>query len=99
MSLDLAVGLVIALAIAAANLPFINERWMALWPARGGSKPLWGRVGELVVLYFVVGAAALGLEQNLGQIYPQGWEFYAVTASMFLTLAFPGFVFRYLMRR
>ncbi|MFN4102837.1 MAG: DUF2818 family protein [Tepidimonas sp.] len=99
MSLDLAVGLVIALALVGANLPFVNERWMALWPARGGVKPLWGRVGELTVLYFVVGAAALGLEQNLGQIYPQGWEFYAVTASMFLTLAFPGFVFRYLMRR
>ncbi|MFN3611655.1 DUF2818 family protein [Tepidimonas sp.] len=99
MSLDLAVGLVIALALAGANLPFVNERWMALWPVRGGVKPLWGRVGELTVLYFAVGAAALGLEQNLGQIYPQGWEFYAVTASMFLTLAFPGFVFRYLMRR
>ena len=99
MSLDLAVGLVIALALVGANLPFVNERWMAVWPARGGVKPLLGRVGELTVLYFVVGAAALGLEQNLGQIYPQGWEFYAVTASMFLTLAFPGFVFRYLMRR
>ncbi|MGQ9724016.1 MAG: DUF2818 family protein [Tepidimonas sp.] len=99
MSLQSAVGLVIVLALVGANLPFVNERWLALWPARGGVKPLWGRVGELVLLYFLVGAAALGLEQHLGQIYPQGWEFYAVTASMFLTFAFPGFVYRYLARR
>jgi NADH:ubiquinone oxidoreductase subunit 2 (subunit N) len=30
---------------------------------------------------------------------PQGWEFYATTASLFLTFAFPGFVYRYLARR
>lgn len=99
MSLGSAVGLVIALALLGANLPFVNDRWLALWPARSGAKPLWGRVGELVLLYLLIGAAALGLEQHLGQIYPQGWEFYAVTASMFLTFAFPGFVFRYLARR
>jgi len=98
MSLESAVGLVIALALLGANLPFFNNRWLAFVPARGGSKPLWGRLGELVLLYFLVGAAALGLEQHLGLIYPQGWEFYAVTASMFLTFAFPGFVYRYLTR-
>jgi hypothetical protein len=47
----------------------------------------------------VVGAVGLGLEQYSGQIYPQGWEFYATTASLFLTLAFPGFVYRYLFKR
>jgi hypothetical protein len=41
----------------------------------------------------------LALEQHQGQIYPQGWEFYAITGAMFLTLAFPGFVYRYLGRR
>jgi len=30
------------------------------------------------------------------QIAPQGWEFYAVTGALFLTFAFPGFVYRYL---
>jgi len=99
MSLDTAVWLVIALALLGANLPFINERWLALLPARGGVKPLWGRVAELVVLYGLVGGLALALEQHLGQIYPQGWEFYAITAAMFLTFAFPGFVYRYLARR
>ena len=45
-----------------------------------------------------VGGVGLALEQSAGQIYPQGWEFYAVTAALFLTLAFPGFVYRYLLR-
>lgn len=99
MSLQAAVGLVIGLALLGANLPFLNQRWLAVLPARGGVKPLWGRLLELVLLYFLVGAAALALEAHLGQIYPQRWEFYAITAAMFVTLAFPGFVWRYLVRR
>jgi hypothetical protein len=39
----------------------------------------------------------LALENHAGQIAPQGWEFYAVTGTMFTTLAFPGFVYRYLL--
>ncbi|MEY4711160.1 MAG: hypothetical protein RIS88_610, partial [Pseudomonadota bacterium] len=35
----------------------------------------------------------------VGQNAPQGWEFYAVTVTLFLTLAFPGFVYRYLYQR
>jgi hypothetical protein len=37
--------------------------------------------------------------QSSGQRQPQGWEFYAALASLFITLAFPGFVWRYLKRR
>ncbi|MGL6204319.1 MAG: DUF2818 family protein, partial [Giesbergeria sp.] len=54
---------------------------------------------ELLVFYFAVGGLALVLEGRVGQVAPQGWEFYAVTAALFLTLAFPGFVYRYLLRR
>ena len=57
------------------------------------------RLLELVVLYFLVGGAGLLLERRAGQIAPQGWEFYAVTGALFLTLAFPGFVWRYLLHR
>ncbi|TSE33637.1 DUF2818 family protein [Tepidimonas charontis] len=99
MSLQSAVYAVIVLALIAANLPFLSNRWLLLWPAGVRSKPLWGRLAELVLWYFIVGAVALGLEQHLGQRYPQGWEFYAITAAMFLTFAFPGFVLRYLLRR
>ncbi|PVE09619.1 DUF2818 family protein [Limnohabitans sp. Rim28] len=91
------VGLIL-LALVAANVPFINQRILLLGPQRL-TKPLVWRLGELVMLYFVVGGVGLALENHAGQIAPQGWEFYAVTGTMFVTLAFPGFVYRYLMHR
>lgn len=99
MSQTASIWLVIAAALIAANLPFVNQRWFAVGPEASQRKPLPGRLLELVVMYFVVGALALLLERRAGQIAPQAWEFYAITATLFVTLAFPGFVFRYLMRR
>lgn len=100
MNIQSSVWLLIALAALAANLPFVNHRLLAVFPLRGGAaKSLAIRLAELVFWYFVVGGLGLLLEQAAGQIYPQGWEFYAVTGALFLTLAFPGFVFRYLVRR
>jgi hypothetical protein len=64
-----------------------------------GGKNLAMRLGELVVLYLLVGGIGLLLEKRAGQIAPQGWQFYAVTAALFLTFAFPGFVWRYLHKR
>lgn len=98
MNHTLSVWLVLIAALVAANLPFINNRWLAVIP-RHEPKTLWLRVGELLVCYLLVGALGLALEQSAGQIYPQGWEFYATTAALFLTLAFPGFVYRYLFKR
>jgi hypothetical protein len=51
-----------------------------------------------VFFYGLVGGAGLLLEQAYGQIAPQGWEFYAITGTLFVTLAFPGFVYRYLLK-
>jgi hypothetical protein len=91
------VWLVLVLAFAAANLPFLSQRLLGLVPVADG-KNLAMRLAELVVLYFVVGGIGLALEKHAGQIAPQGWEFYAVTGALFLTFAFPGFVWRYLFR-
>jgi hypothetical protein len=88
---------VMVLAVLAANAPFLSQRWALIGP-RPARKGLGGRLLELVVAYFLVGALALSFENALGQIAPQTWEFYAVTATMFITLAFPGFVFRYLLK-
>ncbi|HTH11778.1 DUF2818 family protein [Acidovorax sp.] len=99
MSLTGSVWLVIVAALVAANLPFINHRWLVVGPLASPRKPLPGRLVELVLLYFLVGGLALLLERRAGQIAPQGWEFYAITGTLFLTLAFPGFVYRYLLRR
>jgi hypothetical protein len=97
MTSSIVVWLVIGLAFVAANLPFLNQRILSIWPRT--NKPLWLRLAEMLVLYFVVGAVALWFEHSEGRIYPQGWEFYAITGAMFVTFAFPGFVYRYLMRR
>jgi hypothetical protein len=93
------IWLVIVLAFVAANLPFLADRHLlAIVPMRQ-PKALAVRLAELVVFYFLVGAIGLALENRLGQIAPQGWEFYAVTGALFITLAFPGFVWRYLVKR
>lgn len=57
------------------------------------------RLLELIVLYFLVGFVARLLESRIGSVYVQAWEFYAVTGCLFLVLAFPGFVLRYLRKR
>lgn len=89
----------ILLAVIAANLPFVNERLFALIPIGRPSKPFSLRVLELAVLYFLVRGLAYLLESRIGNVFPQGWEFYAITVCFFIVLAFPGFVFRYLRRR
>lgn len=99
MDSSLAIWVLILIAFAAANAPFLSERWLLVGPRARIAKPLFGRLLELVLLYFVVGVVGRLVEGRLGQVAPQGWEFYAVTASLFLTFAFPGFVYRYLMRR
>ena len=90
-----AIWLVLVLAFVAANLPFLTRRVLGVVPLAGG-KSLGVRLAELVFLYFVVGGIGMLLEKRAGQIAPQGWEFYAITGALFLTFAFPGFVWRYL---
>ena len=99
MSSSGAVWLVIVAACVAANLPFFNHRVLAIGPLLQPRKALVIRLAEMIVLYFLVGGLALLLEKRAGQIAPQGWEFYAITGTLFLVLAFPGFVYRHLVRR
>lgn len=93
-----AVWFVVLAALVGANLPFLNNRLLAVVPLKF-PKNLAIRLAELVLLYFVVGGLGLLLEQRAGRIAEQGWEFYAITGAFFLTLAFPGFVWRYLYKR
>ncbi len=99
MSQSASVWLVLLLALVAANLPFVNERLLALISvSASGRKSLAIRLAELVVLYFIVGGIGLLFERRVGQIAPQGWEFYAITGALFIVLAFPGFTWRYLLK-
>jgi len=89
--------MVVAFALFAANLPFFSLKVLGVFQA-SKAKTLGFRLAELVGLYFVAGALGLLLEKRAGQIAPQTWEFYAITATLFITFAFPGFVYRYLLK-
>jgi len=103
VNVSLSSWFVILLAIGGANLPFMNERLFGLIPfgtsGKTAVKPFWLRLIELAVLYALVGVVAHFLEAQIGNVFTQGWEFYAVTGSLFIVLAYPGFVFRYLRKR
>lgn len=96
MNVTFAVWTVIILAVFAANMPFLNERFLAVFPIKVMLKPFWLRLIELTILYFALGVIARLLEANLGNVFEQNWEFFAITAFLFLVLAYPGFVLRYL---
>lgn len=97
MNVSASSWLVILLAILLANLPFLNERCFALLPVRRFvHKPVWLLLAELVISYFLLGALGFALEALAGNRFVQRWEFFAITGCLFIVLAFPGFVFRYL---
>jgi hypothetical protein len=97
MSNTAAVWLVLSVAALAANLPFVNERLFAVGPLRAPKSLAW-RLLELAVLFALVLVLGMALETRIGQRHPQGWQFYVAAACLFLTLAFPGFTWRYLRR-
>lgn len=91
------IWLVIFVAVVAANMPFVVQRFLMVFQLKA-PKTLGIRLLELVIFYFIAGGLGLLLENRAGQIAPQGWEFYAITGALFITLAFPGFIYRYLLK-
>ncbi|WP_353148180.1 DUF2818 family protein [Pollutimonas bauzanensis] len=57
------------------------------------------RLLEMLVFYALVGVLGFAFEVNIGNSFTQTWEFYAITLSLFVVLGYPGFVYRYLLRR
>lgn len=91
--------LLLIVALVAANLPFASRRIFFLFKPKSDRKAWFWHLFELIVLYFAVGALAYLLEKKLGTVQMQKWEFYAVTAALFLVLAYPGYIWRFLWRR
>lgn len=92
--------LLLSLAFLAANLPWFSERLFYVIPLKHQPKNIGWCILELIVLYFVTGAIAFYVERaTVGQSAPQNWEFYAITASLFVVFAFPGFVYRYFWKK
>jgi Protein of unknown function (DUF2818) len=86
---------ILLLALIAANLPFMTERIFLLGPKRAPKALAW-RLLELLLLWALTLAIGSALEAHLGQRHSQNWEFFVAFGFLFLTLAFPGFVWRYL---
>ncbi len=92
----IAVWVILFMAIVAANLPWLSERLMFLFTPKAGVKKAWMRLLEWLLMYFLVGGLALGLEyKTKGEIHSQDWEFYVVTLCLFVIFALPGFIYRY----
>ncbi len=97
MDQSVAVWLVLVAAVIAANLPYLNERRLLVGP-RQTAKGAWWRLLELALMAALTLGVGCVLEARIGQRQPQGWEFYAAGVCLFITLGFPGFVWRYLRR-
>jgi hypothetical protein len=92
------VWLVLVVALVAANLPFVNERLFAIGPRLKPAKAFAWRLLELLVYALATWGIGTVLEASIGRRAPQGWEFFAAGFCLFVTLASPGFVWRYLRR-
>ncbi|MCI0399709.1 MAG: DUF2818 family protein [Gammaproteobacteria bacterium] len=96
MSTHIAAWLLVLVAIFAANLPWISDRFLFFLATSGKGKRPWMRLLEWLLLYFLTGLLALGLEKKVtGELHSQDWEFYAVTFSLFVVFALPGFIYRH----
>lgn len=84
-------------AVLAANLPYLTERLFIFGPRRAPKGAGW-RVLELVLMAALTYGLGAFVEARIGQRFSQGWEFYAAGSCLFITLGFPGFVWRYLRR-
>lgn len=88
------------LALLAANVPWFSERLFYVLPLKQAKKSVVWCLFELVVLYFMMGGISRYAENaTMGQVAPQNWEFYAVTACLFLVFAFPGFIYRFFWKK
>jgi hypothetical protein len=93
----IAVWLLILLSLAAANLPFVNERLFGLFRlTKVAAKPAWLVVVEVLTYFVLLG---LAFESSLSNPFPNGMTLVTIGFCIFLVLSFPGFVFRYLLKR
>lgn len=83
------------LMVIAANLSYFSTRLFLVRTCPSG-KSMWLRLLEVLVYGGLTGVLGMWGEASLGQSAPQRWEFYAAFLCLFVTLGFPGFVWRYL---
>ncbi len=91
----MSIWLLLFIMFVLANLPWVNSRWFLFIPLKNG-KNAWQKVFEVLVYYVMSLMVAMAFEQQFsGDIYPQQWEFFVTTLSLFLVFSTPGVVYRY----
>jgi len=86
-------SVLLVLAVMAANLPWLSERFLLAFHL---NKNAWWRWLEWLVWYFLTGTLAMAMENKVtGGNYSQQWEFYVATLCLFVVFALPGFIYHY----
>ena len=62
------------------------------------SKGFFPRLLEVCAFYGIVIVFGFAFEASIGNPFKQTWVFFTITFALFLVMAYPGFVYRYLMR-
>jgi hypothetical protein len=92
------VTVMVVLVVVLLLYPQMAARDSAERGGRHQVKTFLDRFVEVLVFYALVGVLAFAFEASMGNVFTQGWEFYAITLSLFLVMGYPGYVYRYLMR-
>ena len=95
----LRVAVMVVLVVLLLLYPQMAAKDASIENNRPAHKSFLDRFVEVLVFYVLVGVLAFAFEASMGNVFAQRWEFYAITLSLFLVMAYPGFVYRYLMRR
>lgn len=96
------VNLYLFVMLLLASIPFVNQRLFALIPVaafRSGGKPFVVRAVEWFVCFLLALGLGLLLENRVGSIHPQDWEFYAVMLVLFSVFSVPGFIWQYQLKK
>lgn len=90
------------LTVAVVVLIFAVLMWLPgkLQPSQPAiEKSVMARLLEFLVLFVLMGVLGFAFEASQGNVFPQRWEFYAIGLCLYVVLGYPGFVFRYLVKR
>ncbi len=99
MSLDQSVWLLLVTAIVLANVPWLFANRIFLF-IKVPNKSIVINLLEWLLYFILTGILAYLLEnKSMGHVQEQGWEFYTVTFFMFVIFAFPGFIYRYNLKK
>lgn len=100
MTVSTSVWVLITILFIAANLPWLSERFLIFIQPKDNKKKVWMRLLEWLILYFICGMLALGMEKKAtGGTHTQEWEFYVVGFFLFMIFAIPGFIWRHELKK